>query len=76
MLQTRGFVNYYGPQRFGNSQKVQADHVGLALLKEDMVTTIHLMRSVWPVCVFIEHLKVFMIGFRTFCDLDWSISLS
>lgn len=37
-LQERGFVNYYGPQRFGSGQSVQSDHVGLALLKEDLVS--------------------------------------
>lgn len=36
--QARGFVNYYGPQRFGSVQSVQSDRVGLALLKEDMVS--------------------------------------
>lgn len=35
--QNRGFVNYYGPQRFGSGSCVQADQVGLALLKEKMV---------------------------------------
>lgn len=38
-LQARGFVNYYGPQRFGSGQSVQSDRVGLALLKEDLVST-------------------------------------
>ena len=38
LLQDRGFVNYYGPQRFGTGQSVQSDRVGLALLKEDMVS--------------------------------------
>lgn len=37
-LQARGFVNYYGPQRFGSGQSVQSDRVGLALLKEDLVS--------------------------------------
>lgn len=36
--QARGFVNYYGPQRFGSGQSVQSDRVGLALLKEDLVS--------------------------------------
>ncbi|XP_034168942.2 pseudouridylate synthase PUS7L isoform X3 [Pangasianodon hypophthalmus] len=44
-VKTRGFVNYYGPQRFGSSQKVQADQVGLALLKEDMNTALRLFLS-------------------------------
>ncbi|KAJ3581411.1 hypothetical protein NHX12_016673 [Muraenolepis orangiensis] len=38
----RGFVNYYGPQRFGTVQSVQSDRVGLALLKEDMVGAVRL----------------------------------
>lgn len=36
-LQTKGFVNYYGPQRFGQGQNVQTDQIGLALLNEKMV---------------------------------------
>ncbi|XP_010748005.3 pseudouridylate synthase 7 homolog-like protein [Larimichthys crocea] len=41
-VETRGFVNYYGPQRFGSGQSVQSDRVGLALLKEDMVGAVRL----------------------------------
>ncbi|KAM9327479.1 pseudouridylate synthase PUS7L [Pholidichthys leucotaenia] len=41
-VKTRGFVNYYGPQRFGSSQSVQSDRVGLALLKEDMGSAVRL----------------------------------
>ncbi|XP_029017699.1 pseudouridylate synthase PUS7L isoform X2 [Betta splendens] len=41
-VKSRGFVNYYGPQRFGSGQSVQADRVGLALLKEDMVNALNL----------------------------------
>ncbi|KAM4569197.1 pseudouridylate synthase PUS7L isoform 1-T2 [Odontesthes bonariensis] len=41
-VKTRGFVNYYGPQRFGSGQSVQSDRVGLALLKEDMVSAVRL----------------------------------
>ncbi|XP_062338980.1 pseudouridylate synthase PUS7L isoform X1 [Osmerus eperlanus] len=41
-VKTRGFVNYYGPQRFGSAQTVQSDEVGLALLKEDMVLAVRL----------------------------------
>lgn len=41
-MQARGFVNYYGPQRFGSGQSVQSDRVGLALLKEDMVSAVRL----------------------------------
>ncbi|KAK3544246.1 hypothetical protein QTP86_008706 [Hemibagrus guttatus] len=44
-VKTRGFVNSYGPQRFGSGQKVQADQVGLALLKEDMNTALRLFLS-------------------------------
>ncbi|KAJ8374139.1 hypothetical protein SKAU_G00047190 [Synaphobranchus kaupii] len=38
----KGFVNLYGPQRFGAGQSVKADQVGLALLKEEMVTAVRL----------------------------------
>ncbi|CAJ1054960.1 pseudouridylate synthase 7 homolog-like protein [Xyrichtys novacula] len=41
-VKARGFVNYYGPQRFGTVQSVQSDRVGLALLKEDMVGAVRL----------------------------------
>ncbi|KAI1882300.1 hypothetical protein AGOR_G00249260 [Albula goreensis] len=41
-VKAKGFVNFYGPQRFGASQSVQADEVGLALLKEEMVTAVRL----------------------------------
>ncbi|KAF3705056.1 Pseudouridylate synthase 7 -like protein-like protein [Channa argus] len=41
-VKARGFVNYYGPQRFGSGQSVQSDQVGLALLKEDMVSAVRL----------------------------------
>ncbi|KAG7454737.1 hypothetical protein MATL_G00262950 [Megalops atlanticus] len=41
-VKAKGFVNYYGPQRFGTGQSVQADQIGLALLKEEMVTAVRL----------------------------------
>ncbi|KAJ8377402.1 hypothetical protein AAFF_G00260620 [Aldrovandia affinis] len=41
-VKARGFVNVYGPQRFGAAQSVQADQIGLALLKEEMVTAVRL----------------------------------
>ncbi|XP_029318374.1 pseudouridylate synthase PUS7L [Cottoperca gobio] len=41
-VKARGFVNYYGPQRFGSVHSVQSDRVGLALLKEDMVSAVRL----------------------------------
>lgn len=41
-VKVRGFVNYYGPQRFGSGQSVQSDQIGLALLKVDMVSAVHL----------------------------------
>ncbi|XP_014009199.2 LOW QUALITY PROTEIN: pseudouridylate synthase 7 homolog-like protein [Salmo salar] len=41
-VQVKGFVNYYGPQRFGTGQSVQSDCVGLALLKEEMVAAVRL----------------------------------
>ncbi|XP_038163448.1 pseudouridylate synthase 7 homolog-like protein [Cyprinodon tularosa] len=44
-VKRRGFVNYYGPQRFGSGQSVLSDQVGLALLKEDMVSAVRLFFS-------------------------------
>ncbi|XP_041321426.1 pseudouridylate synthase 7 homolog-like protein isoform X2 [Pyrgilauda ruficollis] len=41
-VKTKGFVNYYGPQRFGQGQIVQTDQIGLALLKEKMVKAVKL----------------------------------
>ncbi|KAK2892820.1 hypothetical protein Q8A67_012808 [Cirrhinus molitorella] len=41
-VKNRGFVNYYGPQRFGSGSCVQADQVGLALLKEKMEASVKL----------------------------------
>ncbi|MBN3298387.1 PUS7L protein, partial [Amia calva] len=41
-VKAKGFVNYYGPQRFGTAQSVQADQIGLALLKEEMVMAVKL----------------------------------
>ncbi|XP_009562752.2 pseudouridylate synthase PUS7L isoform X1 [Cuculus canorus] len=41
-VETKGFVNYYGPQRFGQGQNVQTDQIGLALLNEEMVKAVKL----------------------------------
>ncbi|KAG5830432.1 hypothetical protein ANANG_G00310560 [Anguilla anguilla] len=41
-VEAKGFVNAYGPQRFGAGQGVKADQVGLALLKGEMVTAVRL----------------------------------
>ncbi|XP_054136799.1 pseudouridylate synthase PUS7L isoform X1 [Melozone crissalis] len=41
-VETKGFVNYYGPQRFGQGQIVQTDQIGLALLNEKMVKAVKL----------------------------------
>ncbi|XP_025973478.1 pseudouridylate synthase PUS7L [Dromaius novaehollandiae] len=41
-VETKGFVNYYGPQRFGQGQNVQTDQIGLALLNEKMVEAVKL----------------------------------
>ncbi|XP_071408458.1 pseudouridylate synthase PUS7L isoform X1 [Pithys albifrons albifrons] len=41
-VETKGFVNYYGPQRFGQGQIVQTDQIGLALLSEKMVQAVKL----------------------------------
>ncbi|NXX39029.1 PUS7L protein, partial [Tricholaema leucomelas] len=41
-VETKGFVNYYGPQRFGQGQNVQTHQIGLALLNEKMVKAVKL----------------------------------
>ncbi|NXS07757.1 PUS7L protein, partial [Neodrepanis coruscans] len=41
-VEKKGFVNYYGPQRFGQGQIVQTDQIGLALLNEKMVKAVKL----------------------------------
>ncbi|ROI15418.1 Pseudouridylate synthase 7 homolog-like protein [Anabarilius grahami] len=41
-VKNRGFVNYYGPQRFGSGSCVQADQIGLVLLKEEMEASVKL----------------------------------
>ncbi|XP_008493973.2 pseudouridylate synthase 7 homolog-like protein [Calypte anna] len=41
-VKTKGFVNYYGSQRFGQGQNVQTDEIGLALLNEEMVKAVKL----------------------------------
>ncbi|KAI6079159.1 Pseudouridylate synthase 7-like protein-like protein [Aix galericulata] len=41
-IKTKGFVNYYGPQRFGQGQNVQTDQIGLALLNGKMVEAVKL----------------------------------
>ncbi|XP_063998282.1 pseudouridylate synthase PUS7L [Pogoniulus pusillus] len=41
-VETKGFVNYYGPQRFGQGQNVQTDQIGMALLNEKMVKAVKL----------------------------------
>ncbi|XP_069084928.1 pseudouridylate synthase PUS7L [Pleurodeles waltl] len=42
-VKSTGFVNYYGPQRFGQGQNVHSDQIGLALLKEEMVEAVKLL---------------------------------
>ncbi|NXP73466.1 PUS7L protein, partial [Ramphastos sulfuratus] len=41
-VETKGFVNYYGLQRFGQGKNVQTDQIGLALLNEKMVKAVKL----------------------------------
>nr|XP_036865611.1 pseudouridylate synthase 7 homolog-like protein isoform X1 [Manis javanica]XP_036865620.1 pseudouridylate synthase 7 homolog-like protein isoform X1 [Manis javanica] len=41
-VKNKGFVNYYGPQRFGMGRKVHTDQIGLALLKSEMVKSVKL----------------------------------
>ncbi|KAM5287825.1 pseudouridylate synthase PUS7L [Ctenodactylus gundi] len=41
-VKIKGFVNYYGPQRFGKGRKVHTDQIGLALLKNEMMKAVKL----------------------------------
>ncbi|NXD08639.1 PUS7L protein, partial [Nothocercus nigrocapillus] len=41
-VEAKGFVNYYGPQRFGQGQNIHTDQIGLALLNEKMVEALRL----------------------------------
>ncbi|XP_049639765.1 pseudouridylate synthase PUS7L isoform X2 [Suncus etruscus] len=41
-VKNKGFVNYYGPQRFGMGRKIHTDLIGLALLKNEMVKAVKL----------------------------------
>lgn len=41
-VKNKGFVNYYGPQRFGMGKKVHTDQIGLALLKNKVVKAVKL----------------------------------
>lgn len=41
-VKNKGFVNYYGPQRFGIGRRVHTDQIGLALLKGEMVKAVTL----------------------------------
>nr|DBA31179.1 TPA: hypothetical protein GDO54_007073 [Pyxicephalus adspersus] len=41
-VKVRGFLNYYGPQRFGKGLNMQSQEVGLALLKEEMALSVKL----------------------------------
>ncbi|KAM4039153.1 pseudouridylate synthase PUS7L [Anomaloglossus baeobatrachus] len=41
-IKNKGFINYYGPQRFGKGQNMQSHKIGLALLKEEMTNAIKL----------------------------------
>ncbi|XP_060268690.1 pseudouridylate synthase PUS7L isoform X2 [Ovis aries] len=41
-VKNKGFVNYYGPQRFGMGRKVHTDQIGLTLLKSETVKAVKL----------------------------------
>ncbi|XP_044278996.1 pseudouridylate synthase 7 homolog-like protein [Varanus komodoensis] len=41
-VKKNGFINYYGPQRFGQGQNIQTDKIGLALLNEELVKAVKL----------------------------------
>ncbi|KAG8439751.1 hypothetical protein GDO86_005792 [Hymenochirus boettgeri] len=42
-IKEKGFLNYYGPQRFGKVQNSQSNDIGLALLKEEMEKAVKLL---------------------------------
>lgn len=45
-LTLKGFVNYFGPQRFGlDDKEVNACDIGLAMLQGDMVTNRYCIKS-------------------------------
>ncbi|XP_061495900.1 pseudouridylate synthase PUS7L isoform X2 [Rhineura floridana] len=41
-VKKNGFINYYGPQRFGQGQNIRTDQIGLALLNEELVKAVKL----------------------------------
>ncbi|XP_066490526.1 pseudouridylate synthase PUS7L [Tiliqua scincoides] len=41
-IKRNGFINYYGPQRFGQGQSIQTDQIGLALLNKELVKAVQL----------------------------------
>ncbi|XP_066477464.1 pseudouridylate synthase PUS7L-like [Tiliqua scincoides] len=41
-IKRNGFINYCGPQRFGQGQSVQTDQIGLALLNKELVKAVQL----------------------------------
>lgn len=41
-VKKNGFINYYGPQRFGQGQSIQTDQIGLALLNKELVKAVQL----------------------------------
>ncbi|KAM4748582.1 pseudouridylate synthase PUS7L [Rhinophrynus dorsalis] len=42
-VKNKGFLNYYGPQRFGKVQNGQSHEIGLALLKDEMENAVKLL---------------------------------
>ena len=50
-LSLRGFLNYFGPQRFGlDDKEVNACDIGLAMLQGDAVLNLSILRLVVEVC--------------------------
>ncbi|XP_054843753.1 pseudouridylate synthase PUS7L [Eublepharis macularius] len=41
-VKKNGFINYYGPQRFGQGQNIQTDQIGLALLNDELIKAVRL----------------------------------
>ena len=50
-LEEKGFVNYFGPQRFGYPRGVMSSHIGLAMLQGNHVREIEIVSDVMCVCV-------------------------
>jgi len=48
MLDMKGFINYFGLQRFGTVPSVKTSDIGLALIKSEWLTAIELILKPRP----------------------------